>query len=432
MRFKARGIIGALVAVCAFAACEEDVPKENPDAVKETTYLLYMVGQNDLKVFLNENIDDLKKGYAKSDVDANLLVYADISSTPTLFLIGKDENGDVVQNTVQTYSDRYSIDPDVMREVINDVFTRYPARRLGVTFSSHADGSLYTPDTVKKRSFGYEGEEHYSMNITDMREVLEGCPYLDMVMFDACLMANVETAYELKERAHYFLSAPNSIPAEGFPYDRALPYLLRMDAEGLTEAARTYMDYYRTNSEEWDDFVSISLTDLSRMGDLAACMDSLFRDTAVCARMWELDRNTLQSFETGYELYDYGDWVDSAGRANPYVARVRSILERAVVYKDHGSFSSVNDYTTQLIIPIKEGAFSGLNTYVPRRPSRSSDDEGEMMRFFTSLKWYRDAGLWRVPLYNRYEGGKASPVARRPRKGLLRVTGTGQEKRNHV
>lgn len=241
MEFKIKGCIGALMMGCVFAACEDDTDKggSDVDQPKEATYLLYMVGQNDLKQYLNANISDMKIGYGKSDINANVLVYADISSVPTLYLIGKDNSGKVQQTTVKTYPDQYSVDPEVMKEVINDVFTLYPAERKGVAFSSHANGSLYTPNTVRKRAFGDE-ESGYSMNITDIREALEGCPYMDVIMFDACLMANMETAYELKDRAHYFLAAPNSIPAEGFPYDKALPHLLKMDAAGLARSPGLY------------------------------------------------------------------------------------------------------------------------------------------------------------------------------------------------
>ena len=109
-----------------------------------------------MKQYLNANISDMKIGYGKSDINANVLVYADISSVPTLYLIGKDNSGKVQQTTVKTYPDQYSVDPEVMKEVINDVFTLYPAERKGVAFSSHANGSLYTPNTVRKRAFGDE------------------------------------------------------------------------------------------------------------------------------------------------------------------------------------------------------------------------------------------------------------------------------------
>ena len=108
MEFKIKGCIGALMMGCVFAACEDDTDKggSDVDQPKEATYLLYMVGQNDLKQYLNANISDMKIGYGKSDINANVLVYADISSVPTLYLIGKDNSGKVQQTTVKTYPDQ--------------------------------------------------------------------------------------------------------------------------------------------------------------------------------------------------------------------------------------------------------------------------------------------------------------------------------------
>ena len=118
-----------------------------------------------------------------------------------------------------------------------------------------------------------------------------------------------------------------------------------------------------------------------------------------------VDRDDLQMFEMGFELYDYGEWVDSIGLSSPYVPKIRSILDEAVVYKEHSDYSSVNDYTAMPEIPIKDGAFSGLSTYVPPEALQlvQSGYDMLMMRFFTSLKWYRAAGFWRVPLYNIFE-----------------------------
>ncbi len=396
--------IGVLMIISAvFSACEDEIDKSGslPEAqTKQVTYLLYMVGQNDLKEYLNENIRDLKVGFGKTDIDANILVYADISSMPSLYLIGKDISGKVQQMLVKTYPDQFSVDPDVMRCVINEVFSMYPADKKGITFSSHADGSLYTDRTINKRSFGSEGSQRYGMNVTDIREVLDGCPDMDLVMFDACMMASVETAYELKNNTHYLLAAPNTVPAEGFPYDRILPYLLQMDEVGIVSAAQDYMKYFEENENEWDDFVAVSVTDVSRIDLLALYMDSLFQDVAVQEIPSLLNRTELQLFERNYPLYDYLHWVDSLGRSNRFVQKIRRELDNIVVYKAHGEYSSVNNYTGLLEIPVRNETFCGLNTYVP---SNYSINEKGDMQFFTTLKWYRDAGFWRVPFYKLHE-----------------------------
>lgn len=404
MDFRLKTWILGLAACCSLAACEDEqeVGGGAVEVPKEATFLIYMVGQNDLSDELSDNIEDLKEGYEQAGVNANVLVYADISASPTLYQVEKDEGGIMRLASVKTYPDQYSVDPEVMRSVINDVFTAYPAGRKGVVFSSHANGSLYYSRTVGKRAFGDEGSAGYAINIPEMQEALSGCPYLDLLMFDACLMASVETAYEFRDVAHYFLATPNSVPAQGFPYDDVLPYLLQMDVDGLTQAARLYMQHYQENSETWDDFVAVSLTDLTKMDSLALYMDSLFQSPEVQARPAYINPGTLQRFENSMALYDYGEWVDSLGLDNPYVAKVRGALGKAVLYEAHGDYATVNSYYPyRLQLPIKEGACCGLNTYVP-----SMDNiviEWNQMTFFTTLQWYRDAGFWRSPLYQTFE-----------------------------
>lgn len=397
------------VALCLMvSACDDEsdnvgggADDGSAESSKEVTYLLYMVGENDLSDFLNWNISGLMTGYESVGIDANVLVYADTSSVPELYLISKNRSGTVQKTTVKTYPDQYSVDPEVMKKVITDVFSRYPSEHRGITFSSHADGSLYHSNTVRTRAFGAEGSANYTMNITDIRKALDGGPYFDVLMFDACMMASVETAYELRENGHYLLAAPNSVPGEGFPYARLLSDLLQMDADGLSEVCRKYMDYFQTNDETWDDFASVSLTDLTQLDSLAVYMDSLFQSPSVQRRPWEINRNDLQHFESGYELYDYGEWVDSLGLQNAYVERVRRQLDRAVIYKAHGEYVSMNDYTDQLEIPVRDETFCGLNTYVPWRSLAAA--EWAQMAFFTTLQWYRDAGFWRSSLYNLYD-----------------------------
>ena len=68
-------------------SCQDDFDDNvntntNPPNIKELTYLIYMVGQNDLSGLLNGNIYDLMTGLKSTNADANVLVYADITKKP--------------------------------------------------------------------------------------------------------------------------------------------------------------------------------------------------------------------------------------------------------------------------------------------------------------------------------------------------------------
>lgn len=370
------------------------------DTIPEATYLLYMVGDSELSSYLTDNITDLKTGYSTTDINANILIYTDLDDTPLLLRLTKGDNDTVRTDTILTYPDQYSTDPDVMTTVITQAFNLYPATRKGITFSSHANGSFYTSNTpVKKRSFGSEGDEGYSMNITDIREALDSCPHLNMIMFDACLMGNIETAYELKDNTDYFLATPNSVPGAGFPYDEILPSLLLMDDEGLTQAAEEYMNHYHSNKLQWDDFVAVSLTDCTNLTPITTLLDSLFQDTDTQQRLYTLNRNNLQMFEEGYYLYDVGDWIDSLGLQSPYVEQIHDAISQAIIYAAHSDYGSVSDYG-ELLIPVDDARFCGLNTYVP---PMNPFNESAFMAYFTTLRWYADGGFTNAIFYSWFE-----------------------------
>ena len=404
MKNKLKQVLSLLGVLLCFCSCElSDSTDDTPEVVKPkcATLLFYMVGENDLSDYMEVNIANMITGYKQTDSVANILVYKDVDDTPKLYLLDKDSYGTVTLKTVKTYQNQASVDPKVMSEVLNDVFTNYPALKKGVVFSSHADGSLLQTSTIGKRSFGMEkiNGTYYGMNITDINEALSKCAYLDMVMFDACLMANVETAYEIKDRAKYLLATPNSVPGNGFPYQYVISDLLKMDKASLEHAAEQYYNYYRMNSVEWDDFVAVSLTDLTKISSVAEEMDSLCRIPCVRNKIEMLEAEDIQKYELTKDLYDCGQWIDSIGCGSKQATVVKAALDAAVVYKKRSDYACCDDWGT-LYLPITDERFSGLNTYLPG--DANTMYEILQQQFFTTLKWYTDAGLWRCSRYNRY------------------------------
>ena len=404
MKNKLKQVLSLLGVLLCFCSCElSDSTDDTPEVVKPkcATLLFYMVGENDLSDYMEVNIANMITGYKQTDSVANILVYKDVDDTPKLYLLDKDSYGTVTLKTVKTYQNQTSVDPEVMSEVLNDVFTNYPALKKGVVFSSHADGSLLQTSTIGKRSFGMEkiNGTYYGMNITDINEALSKCAYLDMVMFDACLMANVETAYEIKDCAKYLLATPNSVPGNGFPYQYVISDLLKMDKASLEHAAEQYYNYYRMNSVEWDDFVAVSLTDLTKISSVAEEMDSLCRIPCVRNKIEMLEAEDIQKYELTKDLYDCGQWIDSIGCGSKQATVVKAALDAAVVYKKRSDYACCDDWGT-LYLPITDERFSGLNTYLPG--DANTMYEILQQQFFTTLKWYTDAGLWRCSRYNRY------------------------------
>lgn len=78
------------------------------------------------------------------------------------------------------------------------------------------------PGALLTRSFGDTGR---SIDITNFAAAVKAQNYRpDYLLFDACFMANIETLYDLRECTDYVIAAPCEIMAQGFPYERAMPW----------------------------------------------------------------------------------------------------------------------------------------------------------------------------------------------------------------
>lgn len=387
------------------------------------TVLNYIIGENNLTTlgYYRYNIDAMIKGYRNAPNGTNWLIYIDDGASPTLSRLYKASDGSVKEEIIKTYDDQHSTDPDIMNQVLKDAYTRYPADSLGLILSSHASGSLYSNSSYKELndiisswiqpySFGSEaivGNDNgnyssstpsYTMNITDLCEALTGIPYLHYIMFDACLMGNLETAYELKDYAHYMIAAPNSVPGAGFPYESVVSNLLRMDVYDLTNVINQYTTSYATNAYWWDDFASCGVYDLTKLSSFAQSFKQMLSENeGALQRLASLKRADMQLYEAetptvteypDYPLYDIALLIDSIAPAET-AAQLRQQLRELIVQYAHLDYLSVSYDGETMILPYNSSRVCGLSTYIPPTdPYRES-----ALRKTLELSWYQDSGL---------------------------------------
>ena len=67
--------------------------------------------------------------------------------------------------------------------------------------------------------------------------------HTDYILFDACYMGNVETAYELKDVTDFLVASSMEISSMGVPYRQAAPYLL-----GSPDYEKICQTYYYHNA----------------------------------------------------------------------------------------------------------------------------------------------------------------------------------------
>ncbi len=100
---------------------------------------------------------------------------------------------------------------------------------------------------------------------------------IDLVGMDACLMAMVEIAWQIRDHARVLVGSEEIEPGTGWPYAAILRDLVARPAMGPDELATTIVRRYLASYRWLGQDVTQSAIDLSRLDDLADAVDRLAR-----------------------------------------------------------------------------------------------------------------------------------------------------------
>lgn len=167
--------------------------------------------------------------------------------------------------------------------------SQYPAKRYCVILWDHGSGWTVTPS----RSFGsdWSGGSEMSIAHGDFRNAIQTAhnytgEKIDLLAFDACLMQQIEVAYEIYDIVSMFLAPEIVCPIQGFRYDSIFTVLNAQPSMREAEFARQIIDI---TIRHYTGTVPVVYTAID-VRSLRA-----FRET--CDRMTEMLLNTEPSGE---------------------------------------------------------------------------------------------------------------------------------------
>ncbi len=215
----------------------------------------------------------------------------------------------------------------------------------------------------------------------DTEQLAQAIPsgVFDYILFDACFMASAETLYALRDKAARIVCSPAEVIADGFPYEKIMPELLRSEPD-LRAVCEGYYRHYADDVRPTYRSATVSLVETPELEALAAATASvlaaaLAADPGVLANM---DLNRLQPLDRyrRHFLFDMGSVVaqlETRGLVPAPVAGAwRAQLARTVPYEAH----------TPSMLGLELDACCGLSMYVP--VSAYADLNG----YYRTLGWY--------------------------------------------
>ena len=280
------------------------------------TIMVYLAGDNNLE---NETIGDLAEmeaaGGSHNGVTIIALVDTHTLTDGTHLLIVSDESkidtstGDVNCDCEEILGEECGDgelnmgDPGVLQAFIEDSITYAPADRYMLILWDHG-GGWYGVCWDESHQIG-ERDDRLTIdevgNAIAAAEETTGVK-LDIIGFDACLMAMIEVAYEVKDLAHYMMASVTGIPFGGWAYTPFIENVTKtpgMPLEDLMDLIiEGYVEEYSWCSGSglggWLG-VGLSVFDLSKIQAVADAVDALSYKLGDGLESGEMTRGTIAS-----------------------------------------------------------------------------------------------------------------------------------------
>ncbi len=441
-------LVATLAAPVAAPAADAAAPAATATTAKAAwTVLVYLDADNDLERPLMKNLEEML--HVGSTDKVNVIVLAARSAEGD----GKYTNAAVANlpnwtdgkllrvlpGKLQELADWGSIDmgdAGVLKRFLTSGMRDYPADRYALIFGDH--GMAWAGVAVAESMGG--GNSLAIDEIADaFKAALPGGGKLDLIGFDACVMASLEVARTLAPFARYLVASEEIEPSDGWDYAALLGRLTQqpgMDGAQFGRAiADTYRDFYANATQhdrkEKAKALTIAVIDLEQIAAVDKAVIGLGTQAgALLGRgghaAWlhlaqarhateEYGRSAAPSGQSppGSEVYDLADAAQKLkARAQDPASSVAAdaviaAASRAVIYNIRG---------------VARPQANGLSIFYP--PNQTAF----VMRGKTSYKEtsFAAGSAW-YPYLKSYVAVPASPAERnRPKPAIDPLTSSGR------
>jgi len=312
------------------------------------TLLIYMASDNNLCKASLKNLDSIRKASKNSFM--NIIVQLDCKPYPdTLegfryyFKNGKEQ---LIKNLGEVNSG----DPDTLKNFINELSLEYPSNKLMLVISSHGTGvddrNFYNPlrEEIKRKKFFEEQIEQKNIGIAfdddsgdfidnvELKEALSSRRKIDVLGFDACLMAMFEVAYQLRDEANVIVASQYLEPETGWAYSKIVNNLKHRDSN--KEIGSKIVEFYAESYEGTPNYVTQSAYDMNMVKEVASALSD-FAEFLQKNTTQTILKKILEETET-FSRDDYIDLIDFVKKTDKKLAmnKLSILVIRLLAYLD--------------------------------------------------------------------------------------------------
>lgn len=263
--------------------------EEQDDGMAEWTFMVYLDADNNLESAGIEDLNEMETVGSTDDV--NIVVQMDRCATDGYddtngdwtgakrFYVTQDQDADIINSEEIMDLDEVNMgDPQTLVNFVIWGLDNYPANKYALVPWNHGGafwGVCWDED-----------DEDDQITMPELKCALERIEAhlgrdLDLVGFDACLMAQVAVMYQIRNSVDIGVGSGYTEPGEGWPYEKILPRLVSDPQMGPKELGRIiadeYVASYTDREEDPDDTTAVTqaVFDLEKFNELANRLDIL-------------------------------------------------------------------------------------------------------------------------------------------------------------
>lgn len=358
-------LMAGIMMMLAITACCSDDDGPDYEQMADHTVLMYMVGDNNLSSFLENNIKQAQKAMLDSvEIGAlNLVVYKDNRQSgdnlPKLYWVHRNARQALDTVLLQTWTDEIdSADPDFLASVLNTTFKKFDTTLKGVVLASHAAGWVplatnHTYKSPRRKAFGYDQNnpsgQTGTIELWDLAKAMQQGPKLDYVIMDCCHMGNAEVAYEMRDVTRYLVASSLEVQGAGMPYLNVFTRLARCKSQSdLPDALDYAIQCYVSNNK--GNGAGSALYDLSYISELASNYRSLIESNQERLNQYGVAKSQeIEDWITNFQLlgretdsvhykyyfFDIQDVINWLGENNPTAANAATTALSKIVLKEY-------------------------------------------------------------------------------------------------
>ena len=391
------------------------------DGIAEWTFIIYMDGDNNLEGAAVADFNELE--IAGSTANVNIVVLFDripgedssegdwtgtrkylVQKDDNLGAFGQYDEGVNVWGS-ETEEELNMGDPNVLVNFTNWAIDAYPAQRYFIDLWNHG-GAFW--GVCWDDSSGGDGD---CINMTEMSSALCAVTThaerkMDIVGFDACLMAQVAVLYQMADYCDYSVASAFAEPGDGWPYEKFMPDLVANPTMAPQDLGKMmvddYMDSYTDRQQDPQDSFQVSMAcfDMSRIPDVARALSelgmvlatgtSLSVESSYYAQLRWVRSNTksydlapVGPFDLGqYCIYDAVDFLDKLNTL-PSASQVQIVSEeKAMQFRAAISDSIVHSRANNA-----QFAVHCLTFYFPSGTQTVYDERYSATKYAKEMYW---------------------------------------------